>query len=120
MMRRLVRAAVQNATVTHGNALTLRIDPLILRAANILPLEEVELVNHATGERVTTFAEEAAAGEVHAPRMRAGDVISIVSWGVLHDGQTLNHSAKIVTLDPKNTILSLVETSNEQRATSNE
>lgn len=109
MMRRLVRAAVQNATVTHGNALTLRIDPLILRAANILPLEEVEIVNHASGERVTTFAEEAGGGEVHAPRMRAGDVISIVSWGVLHDGQTLNHTAKLVTLDGRNEVVSLVE-----------
>lgn len=109
MMRRLVRAAVQNATVTHGNALTLRIDPLILRAANILPLEEVEIVNHATGERVTTFAEEAAGGEVHAPRMRAGDVISIVSWGVLHDGQTLNHTAKLVTVDAKNEVTAISE-----------
>lgn len=111
MMRRLVRAAIQNATVTHGNALTLRIDPLILRAANILPLEEVEIVNHATGERVTTFAEEAAGGEVHAPRMRAGDVISIVSWGVLHDGQTLNHTAKIVTVDGKNEVRAIDERS---------
>lgn len=109
MMRRLVRAVVQNATVTHGNALTLRIDPLILRSANILPLEEVELVNHATGERVTTFAEEAPGGEVHAPRMRAGDVISIVSWGVMHDGQTLNHSAKIVTLDGRNEVTAISE-----------
>jgi aspartate 1-decarboxylase len=110
MMRRLVRAAVQNATVTHGNALTLRVDPVILRAADILPLEEVEIVNHQTGERWITFAEEAGAGEVHAPRMRAGDVISIISWGIMHDGQTLNHTAKIVTVDPKNGVVSLVET----------
>ena len=109
MMRRLVRAAVQNVTVTHGSALTLRVDPLILRAANILPLEEVELVNHATGERVITFAEEAATGEVHAPRMRAGDVVSIVSYGVLHDGQTLNHTAKIVTVDAKNGVVAIIE-----------
>ena len=109
MMRRLVRAAVQNATVTHGGSLTLRVDPLILRAANILPLEEVEIVNHASGERVTTFAEEAAAGEVHAPRMRAGDVVSIVSWGVLHDGQTLNHTAKIVTVDARNGVTAIDE-----------
>lgn len=109
MMRRLVRAAVQNATVTHGGALTLRIDPLLLRAANILPLEEVEIVNHATGERVITFAEEAGAGEVHAPRMRAGDVVSIVSWGSMHDGQTLNHAAKIVTVDEKNAVTAIVE-----------
>ena len=111
MMRRLVRAAVQNATVTHGDALTLRVDPLILRAANILPLEEVEVVNHATGERVVTFAEEAGSGEVHAPRMRAGDVVSIVSWGVMHDGQTLNHTAKIVTLDGKNEVTAIDERS---------
>lgn len=109
MMRRLVRAAVQNATVTHGNALTLRVDPLILRAANILPLEEVELVNHATGERWVTFAEEARAGEVHAPRMRAGDVISIISWGMMHDGQTLNHTAKIVTVDGANAVTAIDE-----------
>ena len=107
MMRRLVRAAVQNATVTHGNALTLRVDPRILRAANILPLEEVEIVNHATGERTVTFAEEAAAGEVHAPRLRPGDMISILSWGWLHDGQTLAHKAKLVTVDAQNRLLGI-------------
>lgn len=111
MMRRLVRAAVQNATVTHGHALSLRVDPLILRAANILPLEEVEIVNHASGERIITFAEEAGAGEVHVPRMRAGDVVSIVSWGSMHDGQTLNHTAKIVTVDEKNTVTAISELS---------
>lgn len=110
MMRRLVRAAIQNATVTRGGALTLRIDPLILTAANVLPLEEVEVVNHATGERVTTFAEAGAAGEVSAPRMRAGDVVSILSWGVMHDGQTLNHTAKIVTLDESNRVVAVSET----------
>ena len=109
MMRRLVRAAVQNATVTHGDALTLRIDPLILRAADILPLEEVEIVNHATGERVTTFAEEAGGGEVHAPRMRTGDVVSIISWGVMHDGQTINHKAKLVALGSSNEVVALSE-----------
>lgn len=109
MMRRLVRAAVRNATVTRGEGLALRIDPLILSAANILPLEEVELVNHATGARVTTFAEAGDAGEVSAPHMRAGDVVSIVSWGMMHDGQTLAHRAKLVTVDAQNRVVALVE-----------
>jgi aspartate 1-decarboxylase len=109
MMRRLVRAAIRNATVTHGDAMTLRIDPVILRAANVLPLEEVELVNHATGERVMTFAEEAGAGEVHAPRMRAGDTISIIAWGLMHDGQTLAHIATIVTLGATNEVVALAQ-----------
>jgi aspartate 1-decarboxylase len=109
MMRRLVRAAIQNATVTRGEGRTLRIDPVILRAANILPLEEVELVNHATNERFLTFAELGGDREVIAPNVRAGDVISIVSWGVMHDGQTLNHTAKIVTLDAENVVVAIAE-----------
>jgi aspartate 1-decarboxylase len=109
MMRRLVRAAIQNATVTRGEGLTLRLDPVILRAANILPLEEVELVHHATGERFTTFAEIGGDREVSAPRGRAGDVISIVAWGVMHDGQTLAHRATIVTLDAANVVIAVTE-----------
>jgi aspartate 1-decarboxylase len=109
MMRRLIRAAVRNATVTAAGDATLRIDPLILTAANILPLEEVEVVNHATGERVTTFAEAGAGGEVCAPRMRAGDVVSVLSWGLMHDGQTLNHAAVIVTVDAANRVVAVSE-----------
>ncbi|HEX6160434.1 MAG TPA: aspartate 1-decarboxylase [Thermoanaerobaculia bacterium] len=108
-MRRLVRAVIRGASVTHGSALTVRIDPILLRAANILPLEEVEVVNHATGDRITTFAEEAAerSGEVHVPGMRAGDVVSILSWGLLHDGQTIAHKAAIVTVDRSNHMLAV-------------
>ena len=109
MMRRLVRAAIQNATVTRGEGLTLRIDPVILRAANILPLEEVEIVHHETGQRFVTFAEEAGegSGEVSVGRVRAGDIVSIVSWGSMHDGQTLAHYATIVSLDAQNRVVAL-------------
>ena len=109
MMRRLVRAAVRNATVTRAEGVTLKVDPLILTAANILPLEEVEIVDHATGERLATFAEVGASGEVCAPRMRVGDVVSVVAWGVMHDGQTLNHTAKLVTLDGANRVVEVSE-----------
>lgn len=111
MMRRLVRAAIRPATVTRGEGESLRIDPVLLRAANILPLEEVEVVHHATGERVTTFAEagEENSGEVTVPHARVGDAVTILSWGVLHDGQTLAHRAKLVTLDASNRIVALTE-----------
>lgn len=109
MMRRLVRSAIQNATVTRSGGLTLKLDPVLLRAANILPLEEVEVVHHATAQRFVTFAEAGAAGEVVVPRVRAGDVISIVSWGTMHDGQTLAHRATIVTLDGSNTVVGVAE-----------
>lgn len=109
MMRRLLRAAIRNATVTRGEGQTLRLDPLILRAANILPLEEVELVNHATNQRFTTFAEPGTGGEVTAPAVRTGDTISILSWGLMHDGQTLAHKATLVTLDATNRVVAVEE-----------
>lgn len=58
MMRRLVRAVIRNATVTSGDALTLRVDAVLLRSAGILPLEQVEVVNHTSGDRIVTFAED--------------------------------------------------------------
>ena len=111
MMRRLVRSAIRNATVTRGEGLTAKLDPVLLRAANILPLEEVEIVHHATSQRFITFAEAGDAGEVSVPRVRAGDVVSVVSWGTMHDGQTLGHRATIVTLDAANTVVELTEVS---------
>ena len=111
MMRRFIRAASQNATVTRGEGIALRIDPVILRAAEILPLEEVEIVQHGTGHRLVTYAEVGAegSGEVVVPHARAGDVVSILSWGLLHDGQTLAHRAKLLVLDASNRIVSLTE-----------
>ncbi|HEV2719002.1 MAG TPA: aspartate 1-decarboxylase, partial [Thermoanaerobaculia bacterium] len=107
MMRALLRSVIRNATVTHADSASLRIDPLLLRAAEILPLERVDLVNVATGAHFTTFAEpgEEGSGEVrvHGPA-RAGDVVSILCWGFLHDGQTLGHRAKVVTVDGKNRV----------------
>lgn len=110
-MRRLVRAVIRNATVTRGEGPTLRIDPVLLRAANILPLEEVEIVKHATGERFITFAEaaEEGSGEIAVQHVRAGDVVSIVSWGWLHDGQTIAHRAQLVTVDSENRAVAVVQ-----------
>ena len=45
-----------------------------------------------------------------ALRMREGDRISVVSWGLLHDGQTLAHKANIVTLDAQNRVIAVAET----------
>jgi len=113
MMRRLIRAMIRNATATASEGPTLRVDPIILRAANILPLEEVEIVHHATNERFTTFAEPGTPGEVSTPAVRAGDAITILSWGLLHDGQTLAHRATIVTLDGENRVVAVGESAGQ-------
>ena len=109
MIRRLLRAAIRGLTVTSGEGLALRIDPVMLNAADILPLEEVEVVNHATGARATAFVEAGESGQCLVPHARAGDLVSILSWGLMHDGQTLNHAARVVTVDATNTVVAVEE-----------
>ena len=119
MIRRFVRATIHNATVTEADVawpVSVRVDPILLRAADLLPLEEVEIVNTITGLRFTTWVEAGAEGSgevrIHAGsehRIRRGDIVTIVSYGLLHDGQTLNHRAKAITLDAQNRMTALTE-----------
>lgn len=109
MMRRLLRAVIRNVTVTSGEGASLRVDPVVLRAADILPLEEVEIVNHSRPARYTTFVEVGGSGQCIVPQTRTGDVVSILSWGLMHDGQTLNHTARLVTVDDRHAVVAVEE-----------
>ena len=112
-MRSVLQAVIENAIVTHAaSSIALRIDPFILRAAEILPFERVEVVNVATRERFQTWAELApeGSGEVHVhTSARTGDRVTIFSFTQLHEGQTLAHKPKRVTLDDKNKVVSVTE-----------
>lgn len=110
-MRTLIRSLIRNATVTAIASAGLRLDAYIVRAAELLPFEEVEIVNEATGERFRTWVEEApgGGGEI-AVRARKGDVITIAAYVALHEGQTLAHKPRLVTLDESNRVFAVAET----------
>lgn len=108
----LARAIIREVTVTHGDARdALRVDSVLLRSAEVKPFEEVEIVNLATGKRLRTWIEEAAeaSGEVHAPGARTGDRLTIVAYTLLHEGQTLAHKVKVVTVNEKNAAIAVEE-----------
>ena len=117
MIRSLVRSVIHNATVTHTAndwPVSLHLDPAVMRAAELLPLEEVEIVNISTAARCRTFVQPGEHGQVRlyaAPEhhVRAGDVISIIAFSQLHAGQTLDHRAKIVTLDANNNVITIAD-----------
>jgi aspartate 1-decarboxylase len=109
MIRNLVRSIIHDARVTRAGGAALRIDPFILRTAEILPFEELEVINAATGAHVRTWAEPGVegSGEIEVPGgARAGDTITIVCYAQLHEGQTLDHKPRVVRLDAKNQVLS--------------
>lgn len=110
MIRRFVRSVIEAATVT-GSAPCLRLDPVLMRAMEVRAFEEVDVVNVLTGARFTTWVEEGAAGEVSVSNLRAGDAVMIISSGLLHDGQTLAHKGRVVTVNTRNEVLSIDEVS---------
>ena len=109
-MRRFVRSVIQNAHVTaaEGTA-AIRLDPILMRAMEVRAFEEVEIINVASGARFSTWVEEGESGAVACANVRAGDVITIVSSGWLHDGQTLAHKPRVITVDANNVVLSISE-----------
>ena len=118
-MRILLRSVIQNATVTavtSGWPVRVLVDAFILRAAEMLAFERVEVVNLTTGARFQTWVEPAPEGSgdvsVHAGSehpVRRGDVISVIAMVALHEGQTLAHNARFVTLDSRNGVLEAIE-----------
>ena len=108
MIRSLVRSVIHDAHVTSSGGASLRVDAFILRTAEILPFEAVTIVNIATGAEVRTWIEPAAegSGEVSVPSgARKGDIISIVCYAQLHEGQTLDHKPRVVRLDASNRVI---------------
>lgn len=112
-MSNLVRCVIHNATVTHVSndwPVALSLDPVIMRAAELLPLEEVEIVNISNGARSRAYVQPGAAGEVRIfQAAHAGDIVSIIAFAQLHAGQTLDHRAKIVTLDANNNVITIAD-----------
>jgi len=118
-MRTLLHAVIQNAVVTGAATLwpvALRVDAYVMRAAEVLPFEEVDVVNVATGERFRTWIEPAAEGSgevavhtgIRSP-VRAGDTISIMAFATFHEGQMLAHKPRVVTLGANNQVISVGE-----------
>ena len=109
-MRRFVRSMIQNATVTSAEvSAALKLDPVLMTAMEVRAFEEVDVVHIATGARFSTWVEEGGSGVVACAHARAGDVITIICSGWLHDGQTLAHKARVVGVDAGNTVLSISE-----------
>ncbi|HXH39804.1 MAG TPA: aspartate 1-decarboxylase [Thermoanaerobaculia bacterium] len=118
-MRTLLHAVIQNAIVTSAATLwpvSLRVDAFVLRAAEVLPFEEVEVINVGTGERFRTWIEPAPEGSgevsVHVGArspVRTGDTVSILAFATFHEGQTLAHKPRIVALGANNQVVSVGE-----------
>lgn len=107
MKAKLHRAAVTQADLHYEGSIA--IDRDLLDEAGILPHEQVDVLNIATGARFTTYAIEAPRGSrtfgvngAAARLVQKGDRIIVVSYCQLPAEEARNYAPTVVLLDEAN------------------
>jgi aspartate 1-decarboxylase len=118
MQREMLKSKIHRVTVTQAELYyegSITVDKDLLQAANILPYEKVQVLNFNNGSRLDTYAIEGTAGSgticLNGPAARfgsIGDEIIIVSYFHLPDEDAKKHKPKVVLVDKKNKITSLL------------
>lgn len=112
MWRMMCKSKIHRATVTDANLHypgSLTVDPELLKAADILPAEQVQVVNISNGARFETYVIEGAAGAGEiclngaAARLgQPGDTVIIISYALMEDSKARSYSPIVVQIDEKN------------------
>jgi len=101
------RASVTDANINYEGSIT--IDRKLMEAADILPYEQVEVLNVNNGARFTTYAIEGEKGEIclngAAARLAVkGDIVILLTYCHVGDDEARNITPKLVYVDDKNAI----------------
>jgi len=103
------RACVTNINIDDEGSIT--IDKKLMEEADILPYEQVQVLNSNNGARFTTYAIEGEkeSGEIclNGPGARLvakGDTIFILSYCHVEDDEARNFAPKLVYVDAQNAI----------------
>jgi len=101
------RARVTGAELNYEGSIT--IDSELLKLADILPYEKVDIYNVTNGERFSTYVIPGSPGSgeiclngAAARRVQKGDTVIIVSYCELSDEEAKKHSPIVVLVDEEN------------------
>ncbi|QDT39830.1 aspartate 1-decarboxylase [Stratiformator vulcanicus] len=122
MRRTLLKSKIHRATVTEADldyVGSVTIDPDLMRAADIVPHERVEIYDITNGHRLNTYAIEgrAESGEIcingaAAHLVTAGDLVIIASYAEYDRDEVVTHEPVVVHVDAENRICSAVANAN--------
>jgi aspartate 1-decarboxylase len=114
MLRTFLRTKIHRARVTDANVDyigSITLDPRLMRAAGLLPLEQVDVLNVSNGNRLTTYCIEgkAGSGEVCINGAAAllcgrGDIVLVCAYAQVDEAELGAFRALTVFVDKKNKI----------------
>lgn len=114
MMRTILKSKIHRARVTEANLYyegSITVDSRLMKAADIMEGEKVEVFNLNNGQRLETYAIEGEAGSgvvcLNGPSARgacAGDEVIIVSYILADEKESKTVKPKIIKVDGRNRI----------------
>jgi len=117
MRRTMLKSKIHRATVTDCDLHyvgSITIDPLLLEAADILPHEQVAVLDLDNGARLETYTIEGerGAGEVKlngaAARLVArGDTVIVISYASYDEAELDRYAPTVVHVDAANRIIAV-------------
>lgn len=118
-MRTMLKSKIHRATVTGANVDyegSLTLDPALMSAADILPFEQVHVLDVDNGARLVTYAIEGEPGSgqviingAAARLISPGDTVIILSFVQLEEEAARRHRPRLVYVDRANRIVRLAE-----------
>src|SRR5271154_7213112 len=102
------RARVTDADLNYIGSVS--IDPILMKAADIVSDEQVSVYNLMNGERFETYAIEGSEGQIclngAAARLaQVGDRVIIVTYVDVEDDEILLHHPSVVFVDEENQLI---------------
>lgn len=112
MLRTILKSKIHRAHITNAQLYyegSISIDKELIRAADILPYEKVEIFNLNNGSRIETYVIEGKDGEIclngaAAKHGKVGDEIIIVAYFQVDDQEAKKVVPKKIYVDEKNRI----------------
>ncbi|MBO1752978.1 aspartate 1-decarboxylase [Actinotalea sp. BY-33] len=114
MVGKIHRATVTAADLHYVGSVT--VDTALLEAADILPGQQVDIVDVTNGSRLTTYAlaGERGSGTVcingaAAHLVDPGDLVILIAYAAMPDAEARTYSPRVVHVDERNHIVELGE-----------
>ncbi|MDF2563634.1 MAG: aspartate 1-decarboxylase [Massilibacillus sp.] len=125
MLLNLLKAKIHCATVTEANLKymgSITIDEALLKAANILPNERVQVVNNNNGERLETYVIKGAPSSgviclngAAARLVQPGDVVIIMAYAMMEEKEAEHYRPTVVMVDEENKLKEVRKAEHERQ-----
>jgi aspartate 1-decarboxylase len=110
VQRVLMKSKIHRATVTRADLHyegSCGIDPELMRLADIVPGEQLHIVNISNGSRAVTYAIEGAPGEIALNGAMAhigepGDLVILITYASVDEAERASFTPRVLMVDQHN------------------